>query len=382
MKSLILLFFLTPLISSAQAPANDNPCGATNLTVNPTCNPTNFSMVNATYNASFPVNGNCLPDLNNSNPGDVWFKCTVPSTGNVVITTGVQAGSADNDGVMQAFSSSSCSVLNYISCNDDSVGLMPALTISGRTPGEVLYFKIYQFTAGAVALYTICATTFISLNTTSKVGIGIATPDSTLDVNGHLLVRGGIRLAGDVKITKGSPGAGKVLTSDAEGNASWQPLPTALSGGSGNLSARNIPATGSEFYVFEKNTQVIPAGAQSKKLGFNSGARGSLFNNADSSFTVTVSGMYEFDIKLTIEPFTSLTGKAFISFLTETGTSTNVFYIPDSGRENTISFSVKEYITAGAKYALSITNTSSGPITLKGSKITFRENYFKGYLMK
>ena len=44
----------------------------------------------------------------------------------------------------------------------------------------------------------------------AKVGIGTNTPDAKLDVRGQ------------VKITGGSPGAGKVLTSDETGKATWE----------------------------------------------------------------------------------------------------------------------------------------------------------------
>ncbi|PWJ56916.1 hypothetical protein CLV98_10925 [Dyadobacter jejuensis] len=50
-----------------------------------------------------------------------------------------------------------------------------------------------------------------------KVGIGTTAPDASLHV------------VGDVKIVDGNQGAGKVLTSDANGLASWQPLPAASS---------------------------------------------------------------------------------------------------------------------------------------------------------
>lgn len=51
--------------------------------------------------------------------------------------------------------------------------------------------------------------------TTGNVGVGIATPDAKLHV------------AGAAKIVDGTQGAGKVLTSDANGLASWQSLPVA-----------------------------------------------------------------------------------------------------------------------------------------------------------
>jgi len=54
---------------------------------------------------------------------------------------------------------------------------------------------------------------------TGNVGIGTASPGTNLEVNGQ------------VKITGGTPGAGKVLTSDINGLASWQ---TAASGGPGS----------------------------------------------------------------------------------------------------------------------------------------------------
>lgn len=51
-------------------------------------------------------------------------------------------------------------------------------------------------------------------NPIGKVGIGTATPAAKLDVQGN------------VKITDGTEGAGKVFTSDATGQGSWAPLPT------------------------------------------------------------------------------------------------------------------------------------------------------------
>jgi len=50
----------------------------------------------------------------------------------------------------------------------------------------------------------------VRMNSNGDVGIGTAGPGAKLEVNGQ------------VKITGGSPGAGKVLTSDAAGLASWQ----------------------------------------------------------------------------------------------------------------------------------------------------------------
>ena len=56
--------------------------------------------------------------------------------------------------------------------------------------------------------------TVLYLDDTGEVGIGTRSPDAELEV------------AGQVKITGGSPGAGKVLTSDNDGLASWEAVTT------------------------------------------------------------------------------------------------------------------------------------------------------------
>ena len=71
------------------------------------------------------------------------------------------------------------------------------------------------------------ATSLAALTTTGAATISNTT-NSTSTSTGALIVRGGVGIASDVKIggtieiDGGSPGAGKVLTSDANGVASWQ----------------------------------------------------------------------------------------------------------------------------------------------------------------
>ena len=55
------------------------------------------------------------------------------------------------------------------------------------------------------------------ISSEGNLGIGVGDPDAKLEVNGQ------------IKVTGGSPGAGKVLTSDASGLASWQSVSSAAS---------------------------------------------------------------------------------------------------------------------------------------------------------
>tara|TARA_R110002124_G_scaffold138576_6_gene302158 strand:- start:85780 stop:87330 length:1551 start_codon:yes stop_codon:yes gene_type:complete len=60
----------------------------------------------------------------------------------------------------------------------------------------------------------------------TKVGIGTSNPSEKLEVKGNIKVEGDIKIqSGTINIADGSQGAGKVLTSDANGNATWASYP-------------------------------------------------------------------------------------------------------------------------------------------------------------
>jgi hypothetical protein len=79
-----------------------------------------------------------------------------------------------------------------------------------------------------LSLWTFAASTTtglkerLSILDNGNVGINNTNPASVLDVNGTTHLNGNVDLDGTLSISGGSPGAGKVLTSDASGNASWQ----------------------------------------------------------------------------------------------------------------------------------------------------------------
>jgi len=92
----------------------------------------------------------------------------------------------------------------------------------------------------------------IGTNTTinegsGSVGIGTATPGAKLEV------------AGQVKITGGTPGAGKVLTSDANGLATWETSTSSLSGSGTTNYVTKWTGTGSTIgnsTIYDNGTNV------------------------------------------------------------------------------------------------------------------------------
>lgn len=99
-----------------------------------------------------------------------------------------------------------------------------SLTVTGNSSNaNAAYFSAFNTSSNAL------------VTATGNVGIGTPTPGAKLEVNGQ------------VKITGGSPGAGKVLTSDANGLATWETPSGGGGGGSGWSLTGNSGTTSSNF---------------------------------------------------------------------------------------------------------------------------------------
>lgn len=135
-------------------------------------------------------------------------------------------------------------------------------------------FRIFDDLAGQARLV---------INASGNVGIGTSNPGAKLEVNGT------------VKVTDGSQGAGKVLTSDGNGLASWQ----SLSGG-GSFSNMSVFTANGNFAVPSGITKImVEAWASGGGGGGGAGVGGSggggggygrqIFSVAPGqSYTVTV----------------------------------------------------------------------------------------------
>jgi NAD kinase len=138
---------------------NDECIGAIDIPVsNGFCNnPIIGTLKNATTSAAF-----ALPTCAGNDSKDVWFKATVPATGNLIIQTSAAVVVGANDLVMTAYSGV-CGTLTQIACDDNgNPETAPSanhsrITLTGRTPGEVIIFRVNPFSSSSEEQFAICA---------------------------------------------------------------------------------------------------------------------------------------------------------------------------------------------------------------------------------
>jgi len=109
------------------------------------------------------------------------------------------------------------------------------ITIGNVTVDQGGYLK-YKSSSNYTGIGVHGHTERIVILGTGNIGIGTTTPSTTLDV------------AGAIKIADGTQAAGKVLTSDANGLASWQ-TPQSYTAGNGIAINGNTISTNNDFYL-------------------------------------------------------------------------------------------------------------------------------------
>ena len=131
-------------------PTNDTCAGATMLTVDTGCTKTIGSNRGATDSGETPA-----PGCEAYNGGDVWYKVTVPPSGNVAAETKKDFGPDD---LGMAFYSGTCGSLALIACDDDDgTDYHPFIGLTGRTVGETLYIRVWERGNNRHGLFKICA---------------------------------------------------------------------------------------------------------------------------------------------------------------------------------------------------------------------------------
>jgi hypothetical protein len=135
------------MLSPPPPPPNDGPCNALNIPISSICQMDTLS------NAGATASGILAPSCGAYNGGDMWYSFTVPTSGNVTVTTRAMTV---NDMVMAAYVGS-CSIPVEIDCNDDTNDYMPELELTGLTPGTNVFIRLFSYNNAQVGQFEFCA---------------------------------------------------------------------------------------------------------------------------------------------------------------------------------------------------------------------------------
>lgn len=162
--------FTICITTPAQPPTNDDASEAITLIVNdPYITGTNAGST-ASSTAPTPIGPSYYG-------ADIWYKVVVPTGGTIQIRT---ASLVLTDLVMEVYSGTASS-LTYITSNDDSlssVNAMPYIELTGRTAGETLWIRNWDYGGDNTGTFQIRASTPVSL------------PISLISFTGHNTVDG------------------------------------------------------------------------------------------------------------------------------------------------------------------------------------------------
>lgn len=158
---------------SAGTQPNDEPCNAIQMPpVTADCNYLSFSNVGATMSSAAAPTG-CTGGTGGFTAAskDVWFKITVPASGNVCITPQpnlTPSTTVIDDGAMALYSGT-CGSLTQIACSDDADGtsgatynypgtandFQPYINATGLTPGSTVYLRYWGW-GGETGTFGLC----------------------------------------------------------------------------------------------------------------------------------------------------------------------------------------------------------------------------------
>ncbi len=101
--------------------------------------------------------GETAPSCGNYQGSDLWYTVTVPASGHLFIETSEVSGSYLTDTGLAVYSGS-CGSLTELTCNDDFGGTaFSQVELTGQTPGDVLYVRVYEYGNNSFGEFNICA---------------------------------------------------------------------------------------------------------------------------------------------------------------------------------------------------------------------------------
>ena len=183
-------------------------------------------------------------------------------------------------------------------------------------------------------------------NNNGNVGIGTSTPSAKLEVNGQ------------VKITGGTPAAGQVLTSDAAGLATWEPVPA--------------PAVNHIYFEVKRFVSYDwPDPGTVRKVDFSSGSsvwenQGNAFNATTSTFTAPEDGIYSFKGAIHFKNIS--TGYLIYAYLQAGGKNYNGNWKNASGPQEMVDISMTPFLAKNQTAQLwGYVNDPTPPATVSGN---------------
>jgi hypothetical protein len=160
---------------------NDEPCGATTLTINNVCTPINTTTFGATQTPTsvYGTGGQGTGCGSITAPHDVWFKFTTDATGptSTQVRITVTGGAAS---VVRAYSGTACTgPLTYISCVGTGANTAaPVLDLTALSPSTTYYIRVNEYnTSGTLGTFSICASPVP--NCPAPTGLTAATTNTT-----------------------------------------------------------------------------------------------------------------------------------------------------------------------------------------------------------
>lgn len=182
-----------------------------------------------------------------------------------------------------------------VNTGTNSVNYGAYIAAQGADINYSLFIPV-NYPANTAANYAIRSLSTAQSSFAGNLGIGM-TPVNTLDVTGTFGVTSNAVIGGTIKISGGTPGAGKVLTSDAVGLASWTTptvgTVTAVTG-SGNIASSGGATPNITF------TGVLPIA--------NGGTNSATKNWVDLTTNQTVGGTKTFSSNMVVNTLTVGTG--------------------------------------------------------------------------
>ena len=124
-------------------PANDDCLNAQVLTPGGVFGDNDIVGTNVAATAS---SGETAPGCASYSGGDVWYSAVVPASGSLTFELNT-APSGITDGAGAVYSGS-CGALVLLGCDDSASSDpndQPLITVTGRTPGETLYFRVWEY---------------------------------------------------------------------------------------------------------------------------------------------------------------------------------------------------------------------------------------------